>query len=319
LVWHYPLEDDCPDLKARCEDELVLLRAITTIAVCLSCFYLQYYVRCVDEWAFCVRMLGQITLDMGPFLVLTCWFLVTMTFAVMCLDCGPHADDVESYNTAGDKVSEFFITFASLLLAVFEPSRHVMQACLEHENAITKSLSTFLFYLQLFVLPLIALNALIAIMGSTYDKVESKHKQQQYKEWAGIIADVVRKWTAAQRREFQRKFYWIHVLIRKNEDRTSNAFDNIGEHGEPILVEAAAIQRSHALKTRRKVGPLTAAAHHNHNQAHEGRMGHVFGDNTLDSVVQTRLEHMEFYVSPPPFLVPLLFPAICLRAHVSDL
>jgi len=59
------------------------------------------------------------------------------------------------------------------------------------------ALVQLLFYLQIVICPLIALNALIAIMGATYTRVAKDHDMQQYKEWACIISDVIRKWNQA--------------------------------------------------------------------------------------------------------------------------
>ena len=56
------------------------------------------------------------------------------------------------------------------------------------------------------MLPLLSLNALIAIMGSTYNKVALHHQQQQYKEWAQIIGDIVRQWPDKKRREWEKRF-----------------------------------------------------------------------------------------------------------------
>ena len=37
----------------------------------------------------------------------------------------------------------------------------------------------------------------------------------QYFEWACIIGDLWREWPHAKRRDFERNFYWLHVLRRK--------------------------------------------------------------------------------------------------------
>ena len=47
--------------------------------------------------------------------------------------------------------------------------------------------------------------------------VAAQRDQQQYKEWATIICDIVRKWSNARRLKFEREFYWLHVLRRKSD------------------------------------------------------------------------------------------------------
>jgi len=83
--------------------------------------------------------------------------------------------------------------------------------------------ATILLWYLIFVLPLLSLNALIAIMSSTYNKVSRRHRQQQYKEWAQIIGDVVQQWEEKKRTEWERQFYWIHTLTPRKYAASSSS------------------------------------------------------------------------------------------------
>jgi len=82
------------------------------------------------------------------------------------------------------------------------------------------------------MLPLLSLNALIAIMGSTYNTVSQRHKQQQYKEWAQIIGDVVRQWKPSKREQWERQFLWIHTLrpSKGSDHDTESDFTRARDH-----------------------------------------------------------------------------------------
>ena len=97
------------------------------------------------------------------------------------------------------------------------------------------------------------------MIGSTYHKVANRHKQQQYKEWAQIIGDVVQilksqcpsiftikshygpltfensyqvqQWDKTKRTEWERQFYWIHILTPRKYAASSSAAISLGDHG----------------------------------------------------------------------------------------
>ena len=61
----------------------------------------------------------------------------------------------------------------SLLVVMFDPNTEFMSGCLSKNDTATMTMAQLLFYLQIVICPLIALNALIAIMGAQFSKVLS--------------------------------------------------------------------------------------------------------------------------------------------------
>ena len=79
-----------------CAVELVKLRALSALAIPILYLYSLYYVRCVDTFAFYVRMLKEIISDFMPFLLIFIWFLLSVTTGFWSLKCSsdpvPHGD-----------------------------------------------------------------------------------------------------------------------------------------------------------------------------------------------------------------------------------
>ena len=195
-----------------CREELVQLRVLTALAIPVLYLYSLYYLRSVDTFAFYVRMLKEIIKDFVPFLVIFIWFVLSVTAAFWSLACAQTEEDDDAWRG-----------FAALLHAVaqipFETqSPSELEACFVRESPFSATAHVLFWYL-VFMLSLLSLNALIAIMGSTYNTVSKRHKQQQYKEWAQIIGDVVRQWPDWKRAQWEKQFYWIHALRpRKGTD-----------------------------------------------------------------------------------------------------
>lgn len=195
-----------------CMEELVKLRVLTALAIPVLYLYSLYYVRSVDTFAFYVRMLKEIIKDFVPFLVIFIWFVLSVTAAFWSLACAQTEQDDDAWRG-----------FAALLHAVaqipFETqSPSELEACFVRDSPFSATAHVLFWYL-VFMLSLLSLNALIAIMGSTYNTVSKRHKQQQYKEWAQIIGDVVRQWPDWKRAQWEKQFYWIHTLRpRKGTD-----------------------------------------------------------------------------------------------------
>lgn len=70
-----------------CAGELVKLRVLAALAIPILYLYSLYYVRCVDRFAFYVRMLKEIIADFMPFLVIFIWFLLSVTTGIWSLKC----------------------------------------------------------------------------------------------------------------------------------------------------------------------------------------------------------------------------------------
>jgi hypothetical protein len=94
-----------------------------------------------------------------------------------------------------------------------------LEECFTDQH-VTNNIAFMLLWYLIFILPLLSFNCLIAIMGNTFAKVSRKHKQQQYKEWAQIIGDVIRQWPAKKRSDWEKQFYWIHTLRPQVDTRS---------------------------------------------------------------------------------------------------
>ena len=246
VTWLDPMTADCKQRQEYCIHEINVMRGVSSIGTLSICFYTLYYLRGFNEYAFLVRMVTEILKDMMTFFVLSAWFLFAISVSFMSLNCGMYADNEAAgradnfFKHLGAKLEEFLQTVATLTVVVFDPNRYgdeSMQECL-HSETLTTTVATIIFYLQVIMCPLVLLNALIAIMSSTYNRVAAQHDQQQYKEWATIICDIVRKWSNTRRLKFERDFYWLHVLRRKSDsagslsmgERASGSMAAAGRH-----------------------------------------------------------------------------------------
>jgi hypothetical protein len=158
----------------------------------------------------------EIIKDFTPFLVIFIWFLLSVTAGFWSLKC------TSSQIAREDQTYSFAMLFQEISLIPFETQfPDQLQECFGDES-MTSSIAHGLLWYLIFMLPLLSLNALIAIMGSTYQNVKSKHNQQQYKEWAQIIGDVVRQWPERKRADWEKQFYWIHTLKPRKGTDTSD-------------------------------------------------------------------------------------------------
>jgi hypothetical protein len=271
-----------------CAVELVKLRALSALAIPILYLYSLYYVRCVDTFAFYVRMLKEIISDFMPFLLIFIWFLLSVTTGFWSLKCS--SDPVAH----GDAPAAFASLLQAVSLIPFEiqlPDE--LGACFEHRGIISHVATVLLWYL-IFVLPLLSLNALIAIMGSTYHKVANRHRQQQYKEWAQIIGDVVQQWEETKRTEWERQFYWIHILTPRKYAASSSAAISLGDHVSrgnalahlPPATPSSSSLNAHALDTSSE---STAMRRQTQEQEHQRRMIDQLGRLHLTLAGVTRI------------------------------
>jgi len=195
-----------------CAPELVKLRMLAAFAIPVVYLYALYYLRSVDTFAFYVRMLKEIIKDFTPFLVIFIWFLLSVTAGFWSLKCS------SSQITQDDPRHAFASVLFAVSLIPFEMGvPQELEECFA-DHSLTSTTAHILLWYLIFMLPLLSLNALIAIMGSTYNNVQQRHRQQQYKEWAQIIGDVVRQWPDKKRVEWEKQFHWIHTLKPRKPD-----------------------------------------------------------------------------------------------------
>jgi hypothetical protein len=190
----------------QCLAELAKLRVLTALALPVLFAYSLYYLRSVDKFAFYVRMLRQIVKDFAPFLIIFMWFLMSITAGFWSLKCSI------SQAEGGNSWQGFAALLHSVSLMPFETQApNELEECFQGGSTIS-STAHMLFWYLVFLLPILSLNALIAIMNNSFQNVSRRHQQQHYKEWAQIIGDVIRQWPQRKRTEWEQRFYWIHML-----------------------------------------------------------------------------------------------------------
>ena len=147
----------------------------TTQRVLGSCAVLNlhlsflYFLKSFKSISFLVEMLVQILLDMLPFSVVLFIVLLGVTFAMNILVNGLGIIEDDQYNA--EKYWRFNWALFNVL-RIAEGRLDIEDPGLEEEPL--EKMFYFLFVFLLFFISIVSLNALIALMGSTYERVMEK-------------------------------------------------------------------------------------------------------------------------------------------------
>ncbi len=168
----------------------VATRLVTTYAVFFLWINLLYFTKAIRQISFLLEILVTIVSDMIPFLFIMAVFVMADALALQVL-VGKMLDpeDPES----GEVVFTSFGTPLDLVLRMAEGRQDMGGSVLEmlgkvayqsnDEGAVRSAISCTIylcFYFLFFFITIIALNALIALMGSSYEKVMEKKISQRW-------------------------------------------------------------------------------------------------------------------------------------------
>ena len=205
-VWVNDAED------VRCHKSIGRFKLCAAIGTPAVFVYTLYYLRGFDSLNFYTRMIFQIICDMGYFMFIVVWLMLAFTGAVYTLQC---------HNADGfGNDSNVLRLFNAMGLLLFDTSQDMFEfASDEHPDAcdshypVLRHMAILLFWGFTFFLVLIALNALIAIMGNSYQVLQDGWQEHTYKTWAEITADMISQWPSSERLAWERQFYWFeHVF-----------------------------------------------------------------------------------------------------------
>jgi hypothetical protein len=151
----------------------------TVFAILLLWFNLLYYLRCVPSLSYLIQILTCILYDMIPFLSVisvllfgvTCAFLVLLGSIQSNLDGHPRLDSIGSVLDLVVRIAEGRQDMeSSKLLTILD------NLDLSDESQLEIFMFSYsLFYLLFFGITIVGLNALISLMGSTFERV-MEHK-----------------------------------------------------------------------------------------------------------------------------------------------
>ena len=172
------------------------LGACGTVVLLLKGFQVA---RGSKRMAFLVTMLGEILLDMAPFLVLQLAVVLAYSYASLLLHLNDSAPDeyASLYSAA-------FTSYNLLVHAAGTDSR-----VLYHDSSLTIVL---FYYLSTLFVPVVMLNALIAIMGDTYDRVSETRIERGLQQRATMLVEMENMmFFKGPSRGFGR---WLHAVRR---------------------------------------------------------------------------------------------------------
>jgi hypothetical protein len=160
-------------------------RLVATYAVFCLWINLLYFTKAIRQISFLLEILVTIVSDMIPFLCIMAVFVVAVTLALLVL-VGKMLDP-----DSGEVVFASFGTPLDLVLRMAEGRQDMGGSVLaslakaqnNYEGVVPNAISCtlyFCFYFLFFYITIIALNALIALMGSSYEKVMEKKISQRW-------------------------------------------------------------------------------------------------------------------------------------------
>lgn len=108
-------------------------------------------------------------------------------FALQC-----HSFEDSAY---ASEHSPFQFLLHTMALSSFDPSADFLDgvACDAYSPS-TRYLAFGIFWFLIVMLTLICLNALIAIMGNSYQTLQERWEEISMKTWAEITADIISQW-----------------------------------------------------------------------------------------------------------------------------
>jgi len=152
--------------------------------------------------AFLMTMLYEIVRDMVPFLLLQAAVVLTFSFAAVLL----HVDSSASADEFGTLSSAVFTSYNLLVHAAGTDNADL------YFSTSTAFSIHYVFFTVL--VPVVMLNALIAIMGDTYERVSEKRIERGLQQRAALLVEYERMlFFKGEHNGFGR---WLHAIRRKD-------------------------------------------------------------------------------------------------------
>ena len=191
--------------------------ARTLGAVCmLLIFYKAMQIsRGSERMAFLVAMLEEIVKDMGAFMVIIVFVLTTGGFAIWLesINDGETGAQYAAEHAGADfsdPISAPISLYTILMLGHGDLTRY-FEIQLGSERGSRRAL--MLTYLS-FLVTVVMLNALIAIMSDTYDRVQVTRHERGYRQRARLLLEMMHSMPAHQLTDRTMFPEWVHAIVR---------------------------------------------------------------------------------------------------------
>lgn len=183
------------------------------------------YLRAYHKGTALVELLVEIMIDMIYFVGVTAVLIFAFAFGFFALHgnltpatlYGEEAGWTEEQTAYAESNFRFSKleqciarTFTFAVLGSFDIDSFRSPVDMDSQGLLT-NLSSAFFLLAAFLITIVALNALIAIMGNTYNRVAAQEKAVVYKEIASVLQDKVRLYVQ-DKEHFKVFTRWTHVL-----------------------------------------------------------------------------------------------------------
>ena len=178
-------------------------RTLGAVGMLLLLFPMMQMGRGDENFAFLVSMLERIIIDMRPFCLVLGLALGTTSFALRLLK-----HDDEGYN---DPFTAAFTSYSMMAMGDFE-----------QESYNDSALLATVFLYATFIVNIVFLNALIAIMGDTYDKVQETRLERSRLQRGKLLIEIQSLMTEADLDNTELFPKWVHAIVKRSEDKDKN-------------------------------------------------------------------------------------------------
>jgi hypothetical protein len=181
-------------------------RTLGAVGMLLLLFPMMQMGRGDENFAFLVSMLERIIIDMRPFCLVLGLALGTTSFALRLLK-----HDDEGYN---DPFTAAFTSYSMMAMGDFEQDSY-------NDSAL---LATVFLYAT-FIVNIVFLNALIAIMGDTYDNVQETRLERSRLQRGKLLIEIQSLMMEKELDNSKELFpKWVHAIVKRSEDKDKNAW-----------------------------------------------------------------------------------------------
>jgi WD40 repeat protein len=180
-------------------------RTLGAVGMLLLLFPMMQMGRGDENFAFLVSMLERIIIDMRPFCLVLGLALGTTSFALRLLK-----HDDEGYN---DPFTAAFTSYSMMAMGDFEQNSY---------NDSTLLATVFLY--ATFIVNIVFLNALIAIMGDTYDNVQETRLERSRLQRGKLLIEIQSLMMEKELDNPELFPKWVHAIVKRSEDKDKNAW-----------------------------------------------------------------------------------------------
>ena len=187
-------------------DALATLIPLTTVPLLIK---MLGFFRGIDGVDWFVGVILQNMHDMRFFMVIVATFIVFFAVAFRVLYSSIEMDNEE----VDDDTTIGLDSFSDALLTMFNMGLFGAFSVGGFEGTATMAITVVLFVMLMLFVTVIALNALIAILGDSFDYAQELKTANQMKQRAELMVEYYGVMGSRKRKEIEEKSRWIHRLV----------------------------------------------------------------------------------------------------------